>query len=1027
MRGFNLSAWALAHPAFVLFLILAFAVAGLQSYLGMGRAEDPSFTMKTMVITAAWPGATADEVQRQVADRIEEKLQELPNLDFLQTYCLPGKAVIQVQLRDTTAPRDVPHTWYLIRKKVGDIRHTLPEGVEGPFFDDEYSDVYTALYAIVGDDFGHAERKRLARDARRRLLRIKGVEKVVLFGDQPEKVFVEFSHRKLATLGVPPATVFDSLKRQNAVAAAGSVETPTDRIFVRVDGPFDTSARVKTVPVQAGGRVFRLGDIAEVRRGYEDPASFTMRYNGRPAVGIGVVMSPGENMLRLGAALEAEHKRIAADLPAGAEMHPVAFQPRVVEESVGEFERSFAEALLIVLGVGFLSLGLRSGVVVALCVPLVLAGTLVVMKALGMNLDRITLGALIIALGLLVDDAIIAIEMMLVKIEQGWDRVRAASHAWTATAFPMLVGTLVTVAGFIPIGFANSAAGEYAGGIFWVVGIALVVSWFAAVVFAPYLGVRLLPNRGAHHPARDPYQRWYYRGFRSLLALCTRHPRLVVGGTIGLFVAGLIGLDKLEKNFFPQSARPELLVELRLPEGSSFEATAAEVAKLERILDGDPEIESFTVYTGAGAPRFLLPINPDLPNPSFAKFVIVTRGRESRERLRDRLLPLFAGDHTFALPRGRILRLDLGPPVGFPVQFRVVGPDRVKVREIASRVRDVVREEPTALDAQLEWHEPSKVVRLQLDQDRARALGLSPADIADTLQTLLSGTRLSQYREGTELIDVVARAVPEERLKLDGLPDLNLITPAGNTVSLSQVATVTYQLEEPILWRRNRETVLSVRADVVDGAQPPDVTARILPRLEAIRADLPPGYRIDTGGSVEESVKANSALFSVFPVMILVMFTLLMAQVQHFAKALLVFAISPLGLVGAVLFMHLFHAPFGFVSLLGVIALAGMDMRNSVILIDQIEQDVAAGASVREAVIGATVRRARPVALTAATAILAMVPLTRSVFWGPMAVAIMGGLSVATFLTLINLPALYVLCFRARPPAPPEQLGAPAE
>jgi multidrug efflux pump subunit AcrB len=1015
MKGLNLSEWAIRHPSFVLYLILAVAVAGLQSYRSMGRAEDPSFTMKTMIVTATWPGATADEMQRQVADRLEEKLQEVPNLDFLQTYCLPGKTVIQVQLRDTTPPKDVPYMWYLIRKKVADIAHTLPEGVQGPFFDDEYSDVFTALYALVGDDYSHAERKRLALEARARFLRVKGVEKVVLFGDQPEKVFVEFSHRKFATLGVSPSTVFESLRRQNAMVSAGSVETPTDRVLIRVEGPFDTSERIRTVPVQAGGRVFQLGDIAEIHRGYEDPPSFTMRCNGRPAVGVGVVMSKGENMLQVGEALDAERKKLEADLPAGAEVSHVAFQPRVVEESVGEFLRSFAEALIIVLTVGFLSLGLRSGIVVALCVPLVLALVMVIMKILNMNLDRISLGALIIALGLLVDDAIITVEMMLVKIEQGWDRARAASHAWTVTAFPMLVGTLITVAGFIPIGFASSSAGEYAGGIFWVVGLALVVSWFAAVVVTPYLGVRLLPKLRGNHVAIDPYQKWYYKAFRSLLTHCAYHPRLVVTVTACLFVASIIGFTKLEQNFFPQSSRPELMVELRLPEGASFEATAAEVAKLEKILIGDPEIEQFTAYTGAGSPRILLALNPDLPNPSFAKFVIVTKGRESRERLRERLLTLFAEDERFALPRCRVLPLDLGPPVGFPVQFRVVGPDRTKVREIANRVRDVVREEPAAQDAQLEWHEPSKVVRLQLDQDRARALGLAPADVADTLQTLLSGTRVSQFREGTELIDVVARAVPDERLKLESLPDLNIIAPAGHAVALSQVATVSYQLEEPILWRRNRETVLAVKADAIDGAQPPDVTARILSRLEEIRGDLPPGYRIDTGGTVEESVKANGALFAVFPVMILVMFTLLMGQVQNFAKALLVFAISPLGLIGAVLFMHLLHAPFGFVSMLGVISLVGMDMRNSIILIDQIDQDVASGLSLWEAVIEATVRRSRPVILTATTAILAMIPLTRSVFWGPMAVAIMGGLSIATFLTLINLPALYVLCFRIKP------------
>ncbi|MBV8126674.1 MAG: efflux RND transporter permease subunit [Planctomycetaceae bacterium] len=1015
MKGLNLSEWAVKHPAFVLFLILACGAAGVQAYIGMGRAEDPSFTIKTMVVAAEWPGATSDEVQRQVADPIEEKLQETPYLDYLKTYCLPGRVLIQVWLKDTTPPKAVPDAWYQVRKKIGDIRHTLPEGVRGPIMDDEYGDVYSAVYAFTGDDYSPAELKRVAEDARQRFLRVKDVNKVVLIADRPEKVFVEFSHKKLATLGVTPQQVFESLRQQNAVTPAGSVDTPTDRVYVRVEGPFDTAEKVRAVPVQAGGRVFRVGDIADVRRGYEDPPTFTMRHNGMPAIGLGVAMVEGGNVLQLGHALEAELKRIEADLPAGVDVHRVAFQPHVVEESVGEFIHSFFEALAIVLVVSFLSLGWRTGVVVALSVPLVLAIVLVVMSAAGMNLDRISLGALILALGLLVDDAIIAVEMMVVKMEDGWDRVRAATFAWTSTAFPMLSGTLITVAGFLPVGFAKSVAGEYASGIFWVVGISLIASWFVAVVFTPYLGVKLLPDY-ANRPHHDPYHTRFYRGFRWTITACVRRPRAVVGITSLGFATAMVGFGRLEQQFFPQSSRPELLIEFRLPEGASFPATEAEVAKLEKILTGDKDIEHFTAYTGAGCPRFYLALNPDLPNANFAKVVILTKGSLARERLRARLIALFGADGQFALPRGRVVRLDFGPPVGFPVQFRVVGPDPAEVRRIAYRVRNLVRENPKTRDAQLEWDELSKVVRLKLDQDRARLLGLTPQDAAVTLQTLLTGTPVSQYREGRELIDVVARAVPEERLKLDALPDLNLITPAGNAVPLAQVATLSYEQEEPILWRRNRDTVLTVRADVVDGVQAPDVTAAILPRLDAVKASLPPGYRVDTGGAVEESQKANNALFDVFPVMILVMLTLLMVQVQGFKKLFLVFAISPLGLIGAVAFMLLFHAPFGFNALLGVIALAGMDMRNSVILIDQIEHDVAHGMSVWDAVIESAVRRARPVVLTAATAILAMIPLTRSIFWGPMAIAIMGGLSVATFLTLINLPTLYILLFGVKPP-----------
>jgi multidrug efflux pump subunit AcrB len=1016
MNGFNLSAWSVTHPAVVLYLILAAGLAGFFAYLGLGRAEDPSFTIKTMVVTANWPGATSNEVQLQVADKIEEKLQETPYLDYLRTYSLPGRALVTVQLRQDTPPGDVPDIWYQVRKKVGDIKHKLPEGVQGPFLDDEYGDVYAAVLAFTGPDYSPAELKKTATAAHERLLRVKDVEKVVMIGDQPEKVFVEISHKKLATLGVTPQQVFNSLGQQNAVVPAGSVETPTDRVYVRVEGPFAAADKVRAVPVQAGGKTFRIGDIAEVKRGYEDPPTFTMRHNGQSAIGLSVAMTKGGNVLKLGEALTHELKGIETDLPVGMAVHLVSFQPHVVEESVGEFTRSFIEALVIVLAVSFLSLGWRTGIVVALSVPLVLAIVFVVMNVGGMALDRISLGALILALGLLVDDAIISVEMMVVKMEEGWDRVRAATFAWTSTAFPMLTGTLITAAGFLPVGFAKSSAGEYAGGIFWVVGIALVVSWFVAVVFTPYLGMKLLPNF-ADRPDHDPYHTRGYRILRWVITACVRRPALVVSVTLGMFVLAIYGMGFVPKQFFPQSSRLELMVEVRLPEGASFTATAAEVAKVEELLIGDSDVDHFDAYTGAGAPRFYLALNPDLPDPSFAKLVIITKDTQARERLRTRLIERFATDPAFALPRMRVVRLEFGPPVGFPVQFRVVGQDPAKVREIAYKLRDVVRRNPSTVDAQLEWNEQSKVVRLKVDQDRARAFGLTPQDVSTTLQTLLTGVSVSQYREGIELIEVVARAVPDERLKLGALPDLTIFTPSGNSIPMSQVATISYEQEEPILWRRNRETVLTVRADVIDGVQPPDVTAQLLVDLKSLKDELPPGYRIDTGGAVEESEKANVALYAVFPVMIAVMLTLLMAQVQGFKKLFLVFIISPLGLIGAVTFLLLFHAPFGFVPLLGVIALAGMDMRNSIILIEQIEHDMAQGMSAWDAVIESAVRRARPVVLTAAAAILAMIPLTRSVFWGPMAIAIMGGLLVATFLTLVNLPALYVLLVRVARPA----------
>ncbi|MBI3725471.1 efflux RND transporter permease subunit [bacterium] len=1013
----NLSAWAVKHPAIVLYLILVTAASGAYTYVRMGRAEDPSFTIKTMVVSAKWPGATSDQVQRELADRLEEKLQETPYIDYLRTYSMPEQALVTIQLRDDAPPSAVSEVWYQVRKKVGDIKHTLPEGVLGPFLDDEYSDVYVAVYAFTGKDYSAAELKRLAEDARSRFLRVKDVDKVILVGVRPEKLFVEFSHKKLATLGLTPQQIFDSLSRQNVVASSGSVETPSDRIYVRVDGQFAAVESVREVPVHAGGRVFRIGDIADVRRGYEDPPTFTVRHNGQPAVEVAVAMATGGNVLKLGHALEEEVRAIDAELPAGVSMERVAFQPHVVEESVGEFLHSFVEALVIVLAVSFLSLGWRSGVVVALSVPLVLAMTVVVMNAIGLNLDRISLGALILSLGMLVDDAIIAVEMMVVKTEEGYDRVRAATFAWSSTAAPMLVGTLITIAGFMPVGFAKSTAGQYAGGIFWVVGIALIASWIAAVVFTPYLGVRLLRESSQHGQPHDPYHTRTYTILRRIITACVKRPKLVVALTLALFATAIFGLSLVPKQFFPQSSRNELMIELRMPGGSSFTATEAEVAKLESVLAGDLDIEHFTIYTGAGSPRFYLALNPDLPNPSFAKAVIETKSSAARERLRTRLIARFASDAEFALPRLRVLRLDFGPPVGFPVQFRVLGPDPEKVRAVAYQVRDLIRTDPEVRDAQLEWDEPSKVVRLKVDQDRARALALTPQDVSGTLQTLLSGAPISQYREGIELIDVVARAVPEERLNLDTLPNLTIVTRSGHVVPLSQVASVSYEQEEPIRWRRNRETLLTVRADVVDGVQAPDVTARALKALAPLKASLPLGYRIDVGGAVEESDKANSALFAVFPAMIAVMLTLLMIQVQSFKKLFLVFAISPLGLIGAVASLLAFHAPFGFNALLGLIALAGMDMRNSVILIDQIERDVAAGLSVWNAVVESAVRRARPVVLTAATAILAMIPLTRSVFWGPLAVAIMGGLAVATFLTLGNLPALYVLLFRVQQPS----------
>lgn len=1015
MRGFNLSEWALKHQSFVFFLMLMFGAAGLASFLRMGRAEDPSFTIKTMTIAAAWPGATSEQMQRMVADKIEKKLQDLPYFDYTKTFSRPGSTWMLLNLKDFTPAEKVEDLWYQTRKKVQDLREELPAGVIGPFFNDEFGDVYSGLFAITGEEFTMSELKRLAETARQRLIRLPDVDKVAVLAAQDEKVYVEFSHAKLASLGIAPQAIFESLAKQNAIQSAGSVDTPTDRVFLRVEGAFDAVEQVRDVPVHAGGKVLRLGDIAEIRRGYEEPATYTMRFNGTPAVGVGVVMSKGGNVLHLGEAMHKEVEAIQESMPLGSMIHTVAFQPDVVEESVSEFLHSFFEALIIVLVVSFLSLGFRTGIVVALSVPLVLSMTFILMEVLGMNLDRITLGSLIIALGLLVDDAIIAVEMMVVKMEQGYDRFRAATFAWSSTAFPMLTGTLVTAIGFVPVGFANSSSGEYAGGIFWVVGIALIASWFVAVAFTPLLGAKLLPDFHQHESHRDIYDSRFYRAARRWLEACLRRPRLVVTLTAMLFVSAMAAFPWVTQQFFPQSSRPELLVELRLPEGSSFEATQSAIVKVEEILKQDPDVHHFSSYAGGGPPRFVLTLDPDLPATNFGKIAVVTEDVEQRERVLRKMREIFRENKLFPELRGRAIRMDFGPPVGFPVQFRVVGPESREVRRLANEVQEIMEGVPETVDVHLDWGELSKCVRLQVDQDRARMLGMTPQDLSQMLQTLLSGIPVSQYREGTELIDVVARAVPEERLNLDDLADINVMTPMGKAVPLSQLATLSYQQEEPVLWRRNRDLTLTVRCDIAEGTQPPDVSGKVRQRLGALMANLPEGYRIEEGGAVEESVKANASIFAVFPLMGILMLTVLMAQLQNFPRVFLVVLIAPLGLIGVTLFLLLFHAPFGFVALLGVISLAGMDMRNSVILMDQIQQDLADGAEPWEAVVGATIRRARPVILTAATAILAMIPLSRSVFWGPMAIAIMGGLSIATFLTLINLPALYIILFRVQP------------
>jgi multidrug efflux pump len=1042
---FNLSEWALEHQSLVFFFMLALAGSGIYAYFRLGQAEDPDFTFKVMVVRTLWPGASPRDMEAQVTERIEKKLQETPYLDVVRSYSRSGESTLFVILKDSTPPRQVADVWYQVRKKIGDIRHTLPQGVLGPFFNDEFGDVYGNIYAFTADGYGYAELKDYVEEVRKEILRVPGVAKADLIGAQDEKIYVELSHRKLANLGIDPLAIFQVLQQQNAMTPAGSIDTLADRIYLRVSGSFDSVESIREIGITANGRLFRLGDIARVYRGYADPPELKVRYMGQEAIALAVSMAKGGDILQLGRDLDAAFERIRRGLPVGIEVHQYANQPAVVSRSVREFMKTLTEAIVIVLGVSFLSLGARTGLVVALSIPLVLAVTFLVMMLYGIDFQRISLGALIIALGLLVDDAIIAVEMMATKMEQGWERAKAASFAYTSTAFPMLTGTLITAAGFLPVGFAKSSAGEYTFSIFAVVTIALLVSWVVAVLFTPYLGYKLLPDfararsrptwfqrfvQAPLHrlsPRRIPapqarahdtqvYQRPFYRAFRRLVELCVTWRKTVIAITLAVFLVALFGFKFVQQQFFPSSNRPELMLDLWLPQGASFQATEREVRRMEKALERDPDVLSYVAYVGGGSPRFYLPIDQQLNHPNFAQVVLLTRDSRARERVAVRLERIL--ETEFTLLRGRVNRLENGPPVGYPVQFRVSGSDVATLRRIANEIAGVMRANPHTDNVHLDWNEQTKTVRLEIDQNKARLIGVSSQGLSTVLNSILTGFGITQYRERDDLIEVLARAEAAERVDPGRLADINVPTASGKWVPLSQIARIEYGFEEGIIWRRNRQPTVTVRADLRGDIQAPVVSKQIEPMLEPIKAKLPQHYRIETGGAIEESAKGEQSIIAVMPVMILVVLTLLMIQLQSLQRTVMVLLTAPLGLIGVAFILLTWNVPFGFVANLGVIALFGMIMRNSVILVDQIERDIRDGRSRWEAVVEATVRRFRPIVLTAAAAVLAMIPLSRSEFWGPMAVAIMGGLISATLLTLLFLPALYAAWFRVRRSGP---------
>ena len=1034
---FNLSEWALKNKGIILYFMLLLGIVGVMSYSKLSQSEDPPFTFKVMVVQTYWPGATAQEVATLVTDRIEKELMTTGQYENIRAYSRPGESMVTFIAKDSYRSEQIPDVWYNVRKKVNDIRHQLPNGVQGPFFNDEFGDTFGNIYVLTGKDFDYAVMKEYADRLQLQLQRVKDVSKVNLVGLQDQKIWIELSNTKAVQLGVPVTAIQEAIQKQNDMAGAGFFETGTDRIQIRVSGHLHSVDDLKKMPLLVGDKTIQLGDVADVYRGFSEPAQPRMRFMGENGIGIAVSMRKGGDIIALGKNLETEFNSLQKSLPLGMKLQKVSDQPVAVQRSIQEFLKVLAEAVIIVLLVSFFSLGFRTGLVVALSIPLVLAMTFAGMSLFDVGLHKISLGALILALGLLVDDAIIAVEMMAIKMEQGYSRLKAAGFAWQTTAFPMLTGTLITAAGFLPIATAQSGTGEYTRSIFQVVTIALIVSWIAAVLFVPYLGEKLLPDftkqqqkaawylrlwarlrkqpepvveaHGTHH---DPYQSRFYQSFRNVVEICITYRKTVIAITVGIFVLSVAMFKLVPQQFFPPSNRAEILVDLKLEEGASLTATEQAVHKVEQFLSKQKGIDNYVAYVGTGSPRFYLPLDQQLPQASFAQFVVLASSLDDRDEIRRSLETQIK--QLLPQVRTRVSLLENGPPVGYPLQYRVSGEDLATVRAEAQKVAKVLSEDPNTTNVHLDWGEPSKIIAIEIDQDRARQMGVSSVDLANFLNASVTGAVMNQYREKRELIEIRLRGDKSERVEVASLANLAVPTTKGTTVPLAQIAKIESRFEEGLIWHRNRLPTITVRADIRTHLQPATVVQQLAEKMQTLRADLPNGYLLEVGGTVEESAKGQNSVNAGMPLFLAVVMTLLMIQLRSMSRATIVLLTAPLGLIGVVAFLLLFNKPFGFVAMLGTIALSGMIMRNSLILIDQIEQDIQAGHEPWDAVIGATMRRFRPIVLTALAAVLAMIPLSRSIFFGPMAVAIMGGLIVATLLTLFFLPALYAAWFKVK-------------